>query len=204
MTAEHTTSKRILITGFGAFPDVPINATSELVPLLATQAGNRYREHAFSWDVLPVTWQGGPAVCAGLVGDFDPDVIIHFGVSDRASGFVVETQARNFCQAAPDAGGALPPLHLLDESAPSALAATLPCQVIVARLERAGLPAVLSEDAGGYLCNAVLFQTLNQARAGVRAGFIHLPVSLGGPQAALSLDDALRGGLTLLDACLEP
>jgi len=195
---------RILLTGFSAFPGVPANATSQLVPVLAAEAMNRHPECDFQWDILPVTWQGGPLASARLIETFDPHVIVHFGVSERAAGFVIETLARNSCRAAPDAEGALPALDLLHADAPAALQATLPCQTIVARLLDARVPAQLSEDAGAYLCNAVLFQTLMTVQQGVKAGFVHLPVRFDGIDAPMPMEDALRGGLTVLAACLEP
>lgn len=204
MTSDVPARSRVLLTGFGAFPGVPANATSELVPMLCAQAVNRHPDHEFQWDVLPVTWQGGPLASARLVDDFDPKVIIHFGVSERASGFVVETLARNSCRAAPDAGGALPALDLLHADGPAAFHATLPCKAIVARLLETQVPASLSEDAGGYLCNAVLYQSLLAARPGVRVGFVHLPVNLGGIDAPLSMEEAVRGGLALIEVCLTP
>ncbi|MBU1212573.1 MAG: pyroglutamyl-peptidase I [Alphaproteobacteria bacterium] len=204
MTLADPSRSRILLTGFGAFPGVPANATSQLVPVLAAEAMCRYPECDFQWDILPVTWQGGPLASARLIETFDPHIVVHFGVSEGASGFVIETLARNCCRAAPDAGGALPALDLLDAYAPAGLQATLPCQTIVARLLDAGFPAELSEDAGAYLCNAVLFQTLMTVRPGVQAGFVHLPVRLDGIDAPISMEAALRGGLAVLAACLEP
>ena len=45
-------------------------------------------------------------------------------------------------------------------------------------LRRAGLPANSSDSAGGYLCNYILFYTLERLRtvgSPTRAGFLHVP-----------------------------
>jgi len=197
-------ARRVLLTGFGSFPGVPVNATAQLVPRLAEAAAAAFPDTAITFDILPVTWHGGPQASAALIDACDPDVIVHFGVSERATGFVIETLARNGCHISIDAGGALPPLELIDPDAPAGLRATLPCETILRRLEDDGLPASLSEDAGQYLCNAVLFHSLLRVKEGVKVGFIHLPVTLGEPGAALTMEQALRGGLRILEACLLP
>lgn len=202
MRASSSIAQRVLLTGFSSFPGVPVNVTCELVPRLAHEATRRFPGNAFSFDILPVTWAGGPQSSARLVDENDPDLIVHFGVSDLAEGFVIETLARNVCRVSHDASGALPALELLDANAPVDIETTLPYWDILRRLEDEGLPACLSDDAGGYLCNAVLFHSLRRARAGVRAGFVHLPVSFDAPDDPLSMDDAIRGGLGILAVCL--
>ena len=116
---------------------------------------------------------------------------------------------------AADGAGRLPPLAVLDPDGPERLASTLPVARIVKQLTAAGLPTVTSDDAGTYLCNAVLFQSLALAagsKNGLLAGFIHIPASLAGagangrspePGCPLTLDQALDGGLQILAACLE-
>ena len=62
----------------------------------------------------------------------------------------------------------------------------------------------LSEDAGGYLCNAVLYASLCACAApGTRAGFIHLPVDLSGSAGGLTPAAAVEGGLVIIRACID-
>ncbi len=93
------------------------------------------------------------------------------------------------------------------------IAASLPVQHIVSRLRRRGIPAFVSRDAGGYLCNATLYHSLACGRdaPGRRVGFIHIPATLGRPGAAnrgrvgasrLSWEQAQTGGLEILSTCL--
>jgi pyroglutamyl-peptidase len=90
---------------------------------------------------------------------------------------------------------------------------SLPVQHIVARLRVRGIPAFVSRDAGGYLCNATLYHSLGRAREapGRRVGFIHIPATLGRSGAAnrgrvgacrLTWEQASAGGLEILAACL--
>lgn len=169
---------RILVTGFGPFPGVPFNASSVLVEQLAeTEPRSVPRAMIFS-AILPTDWNLAADLSRRLVTRFEPDVILHFGVSRRCSGFEVETQARNLVSPFLDHAGRAPVGRTVRRGAPPMLKATLPAPLLVQRLRIAGLPAVLSSDAGRYLCNAVLYETLLHIRDRKPAplvGFIHIP-----------------------------
>lgn len=84
-----------LLTGFGPFPGAPRNASSLLIEALAKLAARRLPGFAVRAETLPTEWQAGPARLSALLDDLRPAVALHFGVSHRARGFVVETRARN-------------------------------------------------------------------------------------------------------------
>ncbi|MEQ8823587.1 MAG: pyroglutamyl-peptidase I [Filomicrobium sp.] len=193
---------KVLLTGFGPFPGVPENATAILVPAIATRAAELFPDVQFETSILPVEWDAGPTKARQLLAAVEPDVVLHFGVSDRADEFHVETVAHNACLAAVDACGALPASDLLDARASETLAVTLPTDAMVERLRQCSLPAELSNDAGGYLCNAVLFSSLAAAKPHQRIGFIHVPDGLADGQAELSMDQAVVGGLELITCTL--
>lgn len=46
---------------------------------------------------------------------------------------------------------------------------------ITSKIRRAGIAARISHDAGAYLCNATLYETLQRQKE-LAAGFIHIPV----------------------------
>lgn len=205
-----------LLTGFGPFPGAPRNASSLLIDELAHLARGRLPGYAVHAETLPTEWRAGPARLDALLREFDPAIALHFGVSHRARGFVVETRARNARQDICDACGAAPDAQVIVEHGPDELPATLPTGLIVERLRRLGLPVELSRDAGGYLCNAVLYHSLSEARSrdarglGARRGFIHIPDSLskgrGGATrrsraSLLDWNAALSGGLEIMTAC---
>ena len=169
---------RILVTGFGPFPGVPFNASSVLVEQLAEAEPRSVPRATILAAILPTDWRLAAETSRRAVRAFDPDVILHFGVSRRCAGFEVETQARNHAAPFLDQAGLEPPGRTLRRGAPPMLKATLPAAMLVQRLRLAGLPAVVSSDAGRYLCNAVLYETLVQSRDRKPAplvGFIHIP-----------------------------
>ena len=156
--------------------------------------------------VLPTEWESAPKQLAQLYALEQPRLALHFGVSERARGFVLETRGRNECRDAPDARGARPLSRCISESAPESLDVSIPAKRIVARLTALGIPAGLSDDAGAYLCNAVLFHALRLAEAeqGPRVGFIHIPPRISDRAAARTLDwdTAMAGGLEIIRVCL--
>jgi len=203
----------VLITGFGPFPGVPVNATMLLLPELARAAAKRFPDVHLAVEVLPTEWDAGTRRLERLLTEVKPDLALHFGVSSRARGFEVERRAQNVCSAQPDAAGALPAGLAILGGGAEYLPASLPVQHIVTRLRRRGIPAFASRDAGAYLCNAALYHSLACARdaPGRRVGFVHIPASLarpGGPNRGrtgacpLTWEQALDGALEILAACL--
>lgn len=204
----------VLLTGFGPFPRVPNNATTLLVPQIAEAAERTFRDARFACHILPTEWGTGLAAVEHLYDRLKPSLALHFGVSGRANGFEIETCGRNLCSMSADAAGSLPLSTALSAAGPEFLPVTLPAAHIVERLRRRGIPAMLSRDAGGYLCNAVFYRTLDLGRRSVeppRSGFIHLPASLVNeraycrgplPRCRMSWDDVVTGGLEIIATCL--
>jgi pyroglutamyl-peptidase len=204
----------LLLTGFGPFPGIPVNASALLVARLARAARARFSGVTVRSAIVPTEWGRGPARARAALESSGADVAIHFGVSARAKGFVIERRGENACVAAPDGVGELPPLGVLDPAGPARRPVTLPVAAILSRLKARGLPAAASDDAGGYLCNAVLYGSLALAagRSGLIAGFVHIPASLAGggshqrspmPGCPLTAEQALDGALEIIAVCLD-
>lgn len=204
----------VLITGFGPFPTVSANATSILVPQIAESARRAIPGVAIAAHILPTEWDASLAMLGALTRRLKPTVALHFGVSGRATGFEIETRGRNRCSLSADAAGRLPNDVRLSADGPEFLPATLPAAHIVSRLRRRGLPAQISRDAGGYLCNALLYRSLEIARSAdpsTRTGFIHLPTSLVNERrpsleprtpVRMTWDDVVEGSLEILFSAL--
>ncbi len=193
----------VLLTGFGPFPGMPDNASARLVEALSSRARIAFPEIETNAAILPTEWNAAPERLAHLIAAHRPSLILHFGVAPDASGFRIETHAHNACHATEDAAGLLPASEWLLRGGAQSHAATLPAGAIVAGLTKLGLPAALSMDAGGYLCNAIFYLSLTYARGAnhpCRAGFIHIPADLSSPP--LSFDAALTGALEILRVCL--
>jgi len=201
---EHADKRpTVLLTGFGPFPGVPENASADLVREIMPAARREFPDFRFVAAVLPTEWQRAPQLIEILHKRFRPLLALHFGVASGMRGFRIETEARNFCRMSPDAVGALPALTLISEADSEALPVTIDAKAAAQNLGEKGYHATLSSDAGGYLCNAVLYHSL--AEAGRRGGrckvaFVHVPAET---RLQDTLGYAVPGALEILKFVLE-
>jgi pyroglutamyl-peptidase len=205
----------IVLTGFGPFPGVPLNATQTLVPRLARTAGMLFPTHDTVHEILPTHWDEAPARMRKLIDAGSVELVLHFGVAKDVQGFQLELVSRNMRTSLQDAQGNLPKSVRVVEEGPDLLATTLPAERIAARLMGLGLPCTTSDNAGTYLCNALLYHSLSAAHGAQDphlAGFVHVPASLVGegpdalephPTCPLDWRMAVSGGLEIISACLD-
>lgn len=191
----------VLLTGFGPFPKVPVNLSAHLARRLARDASAAFPNVCFVAAILPTEWGKGPSLVAELHDQHRPILALHFGVASGSRGIRLETEALNFCRNAVDAVGALPPGRRLSANGPAARASSIPVLDIAAALDAKGYLASVSDNAGGYLCNAVLYHSLAlaDARNGAQAGFVHIPAVLTDVQ----LDEVAAASLEIIKIALE-
>jgi len=155
-------SRPILITGFGPFLEVADNPTAAIARAVD---GRTVAGHPVVGRVLPVTYAGGPPQVVALARALDPVLIVGLGVARSRARVSVERVGRRALGPAPDAEGSCP----ADLGAgPEVVAATLD-PVALAR----ALGADLSDDAGGYVCNA--WAWVVPQRCAAPAAFVHVP-----------------------------
>jgi len=163
----------ILITGFGPFPGAPYNPTMKLVRALArlrrpALADTRIVAHVFTTSYAAVDRE-----LPDLIARHKPDALLMFGLHGRAKAIRIETRARNALALLPDASGRALRRGVIATGAPHARAMPMPARQLLAAARETRLPAVLSRDAGRYLCNYLCWRS---AESGVRlAAFIHVP-----------------------------
>ncbi len=177
MTGQFSGPK-LLATGFGPFPNAPENPSEALVRALADEAPESLGAATFRAVVLPTDYRKSWAALRRLYGSYDPDVVVHFGLSRRAEAIHVERTARRACAAdRPDAAGFAPRSGFARRSGPERLGSTLAPEALVDALNAAGFPAAVSEDAGSYVCEATLYRSLHALPAGRGrlVGFVHIP-----------------------------
>ncbi len=194
----------ILLTGFGPFPGVTANASTDLVEALAVTAAKRFPRKRVIAHTLPTEWTRAPQQLETLYATHTPVLALHFGVSQRATGFCIETQACNTQDLRPDAQDVYPSCAFVSAEGPATRDVLIPAAEIVARLNQIGVRAELSHHAGTYLCNSVLYRSIewaSKAERPVCAGFIHMPAKYADP--AFGFATALRGGIEIIRTCLD-
>ena len=98
---------RVLLTGFGPFPGVPVNPSGWLAETLAERWLSAEADGRVHARILPTEWEAA-ALIPRLCETLQPHVMIHFGVSEHANTFRIERSAHNRAAPRADARGALP------------------------------------------------------------------------------------------------
>ena len=207
---KNTQRPTILLTGYGPFPGVPVNASWAVVQALAPAAVRAFPGFRVHHEMLSTEWHGGTQRIVALLEETRPVLAVHFGVSSRASGFVLEARGFNERSAVEDACGHTPERGAcLVAQGPESLGTRLPLGLIAHRLRAKGLPVEHSRNAGRYLCNAALYHSLETARRynwPMKSGFIHLPTAIGKRRhegdSKLTMAQAVTGGLEIIAASL--
>lgn len=169
---------RVLLTGFGPFPGVPVNPTGAIVAAAARRLARTRTPLRVATETLPTEW-AMLARLPDLLCFHRPDVVVMTGVAVRARSARLERTAHARADAAlSDAAGA----KLIVKSGIYAHRAARRTEVDANRvktaLNRAKLRISVSDDPGRYLCNAAYLTALDwAARRAPRPTvvFVHVP-----------------------------
>jgi pyroglutamyl-peptidase len=168
--------RRVLVTGFGRFPGTRCNPTEGLMRDLQAVRRPALSAIAISTHVLPVTWAASRLRLAHLQQATNPDAIVMFGLAGSATTMRVETRARNSANPIRrDASGSAAPAGMLRPDGPALLRARADLRHVASAIRRTGARVRLSNDAGTYLCNAVLWAALEATECKTPVVFIHVP-----------------------------
>lgn len=161
---------RVLLTAFEPFDGSGLNSSLEACRAFKERAGARW-EVRFA--VLPVRYGEDTRAVAAALRDFPADVVVHTGQASSARRVQVERVAVNVRY--PEDAAPFSPRHLpIEPDGPPALFSTWPVDEVAEAIQAAGVPAGVSNHAGIYLCNHVLYRTLS-SETERRVGFLHLP-----------------------------
>ncbi|MEW5422619.1 hypothetical protein [Amorphus sp. 3PC139-8] len=169
---------RVLITGFGPFPGMPVNPTERLVGEVERLLRRAAAPLRVETEIFPTEWSMLASLPNRLAAH-RPELIMMTGVAASARSLRIERNAHPGLGATlRDAGGHLP--SATDE--PHAAIRRTPVNVtrLVSGLHRKGGPLVAtSDDPGRYLCNAAYRTALAWAahrRGRPEVVFVHVPV----------------------------
>ncbi|MBE4907287.1 pyroglutamyl-peptidase I [Bacillus luteolus] len=170
--------KTLLLTGFEPFLGFPINPTEQIVKALDGQTIGGYQ---IVGKILPVDFAESAVKCLDYFTEVQPDVVISLGLAGGRSKITPERIAINVRDGEADNRGVKLQDSPIEEEGPAGYFSTLPIRRFVDTLQEKGLPANISNSAGTYLCNNVMYSVLHKIEKeglnGVRAGFIHIPAS---------------------------
>ena len=191
-TLPDKAKRQLLITGFDAFGKLTSNPSSRLVSLLSHEVPG------LSSATLPTSYERAWQSMELLLRE-DPRVILMFGFSRHARGLRLERYARNRDGSDELDNDGLRGNTTIDEREPDVLPARAPVDELHQQLLDANVPAHVSEDAGGYVCNHTYFLTLQAANQQMPPETKCLFVHVGDWEAEIDRPDILRGAKLLID-----
>lgn len=168
--------KTVLLTAFEPFEGESINPSWEAV---RSFDGKLIDGACVVARQLPVAYSRCGAVLTQALEELQPDRILCIGQAGGRSDISVERVAINIDDARiPDNEGQQPIDQPVVVGGPAAYFSTLPIKAIVAATREAGVPASVSQTAGTFTCNHVMYRLLHWLathQSSARGGFIHIP-----------------------------
>lgn len=198
----------VLVSGFEPFGGESVNPSWEICTHLARSIGGARIvtlrvPTAFALAVTAVT---------EAIVRHEPALVLLLGQAGGRATLSVERVAINVDDARiADNAGAQPIDEPIVRDGPPAYFATVPVKAMVAAMRAAGVPAEVSNSAGTFVCNHLLYGVLHflaTSGRGARAGFIHVPwlesQAVAHPGASsMALATMVRGVEAALAAALE-
>lgn len=165
--------RNLLITGFEPFGGEKVNPSWLAVEALRSTIGG------FTLRKLQIPTVYGKAAETVLAEsrDFRPDVILCVGQVGGRGAVTPERIAVNIRDARiPDNAGNQPCGEFVASDGPAAYFSTVPVKDMACAIEARGIPAAVSNSAGAFVCNDVLYSLLHHYDGTeVKVGFIHVP-----------------------------
>ncbi|MYL69949.1 pyroglutamyl-peptidase I [Halobacillus litoralis] len=170
--------KKLLLTGFEPFLNYSLNPTEEIARALDGETINNYTIVA---KVLPVDYNKSGDQLVSLIEEVRPDSVLSLGLAAGRYKVTPERIAINCNESKEeDNEGNQPEGDLIDAEGADGLFSSLPIRTFVEVLNEKEYPAEVSNTAGTYLCNHVMYRGLNHFKKKnmeIPSGFIHLPAS---------------------------
>lgn len=199
---------KILVTGFEPFGGEGENPSAQVVKRLPAELAGAEIVTA----VLPVTRSQALPAAWAAIRSHRPEAVLSLGQAGGRAALSIERVAINIDDfSIPDNGGDQPRDQAIVPGGPAAYLATLPIRAMEAAVRAAGVPCQISNTAGTYVCNHVMYgvaHLLGREFPGTVSGFLHIPYLpeqvLDKPgQPSLPLELSLRGVEAALRAIAE-
>jgi len=167
--------KNIIVTGFEPFLGEKINPSLEVLELLP----NELNGYKIVKKGLPVVFNKCFNEIPRLIKEYDPEYIIHIGQAGGRTKITPERVAINI-----DDTGSVDNENktykdvTIKEDGENAYFSNIPIKAIIEELNKNLIPSAISNSAGTYVCNNLLYNTLyyiNKNNLEIKAGFIHIP-----------------------------
>lgn len=167
--------KRLLLTGYEPFLDFKVNPTEEVVRELDGQVIGEYH---ITGRVYPVVFKEIKSYIEHDIDEVRPDAVINLGLAGNIHTIDLERIAINLRDGKKDNSGFKPDGEKIELQGPDGMFSTLPIKDIEHKLKEKQIPVRITNSAGTYLCNNLMYSTLfylKNKNLNIPAGFIHVP-----------------------------
>lgn len=195
---------KIMLTAFDAFGGQTINPAQQAVRRVQAPKGVELVRVE-----VPTVFGKSIQVVAEAMEREQPDAVLCVGQAGGRAAVTPERVSINLMDARiPDNEGNQPEDQPVVPDGENALFSTLPVKAMTAAIQKQEIPAQLSNTAGTFVCNQLLYGVLHlcqQRFPKTQAGFIHvpfLPEQAKNGEPSLSLDQMVKALETVL-ACIE-
>lgn len=165
---------KILLTGFDPFGDDKINPSIELVKRIDEKIDSA---QIFKIEI-PTVFKKSGEILEENIKKIRPDVILCIGQAGGRSAISLERIAINIDDARIfDNLGEKPIDEKIRIDGENAYFSNLPIKKIVEEIKKENIPAEISNSAGTFVCNHLMYEALYLAKKykNIRVGFIHIP-----------------------------
>ena len=166
---------KILLTAFTPFDGEKINPALEAMKLLPDKIGNL---EVLKLEV-PTVFGKSARLVIDTIEQEKPDFVLSIGQAGGRAEITPERIAINIDDAGiSDNEGNQPVDRPIVLDGENAYFSTLPVKAMVEAIKKEGLPAALSNSAGTYVCNHLMYSVLHYIKKNtlpIKAGFIHVP-----------------------------
>lgn len=166
---------KLLLTAFEPFGGENVNPALEAVNLVK----DRIEYIDIVKLTVPVEFNRSIDVVSKKITEMQPDFVLCVGQAGGRSAITPERAAINIDDARiEDNVGNKPVDEVIFADGETAYFSTLPIKAMVNEIKKAGIPANVSNTAGTYVCNHLMYgvlYTLRKEGRGAKGGFVHVP-----------------------------
>ena len=191
--------KTLLITGFDPFGGATVNPSWLAVQALPDVIGD-FSVHKMQ---IPTVFGEAAEIVGKKAAEIGADVILCVGQAGGREAVTPERIAVNIRDARiADNAGNQPRGEFVDADGSAAYFATVPVEKMAQAIRDAGILSVVSNSAGAFVCNDVLY-TLLRCFDGTktRVGFIHVPYLPEQGSPSMELEQITRALAAAIEAC---
>ncbi|MFW5864909.1 MAG: peptidase C15 [Candidatus Izemoplasmataceae bacterium] len=201
--------KKIILTAFEPFGNDIENPTMTLLDALP--------DNLFGYNlvkvILPVVYEEAFNTLKPYILKHDPVLILMFGLAAGRSHVNLERIAINVNDSAsPDNNGLTLKEQIIKKDGPDGIFANFPFERIALKAINQGVPIAISNSAGTYVCNDLMYRTLDylkEINAKTLCDFVHVPylthqVTNKLAMPSMSLTTLIDAVMLILDDLLNP